>query len=73
MTSGLGYVVWYTVLPRLAATRAAVVQLTVPVIAALGGVLVLDEAVTLRLALAAGAILGGVGLVFVGRAVAHVR
>ena len=73
LTSGFGYVVWYTVLPRLAATRAAVVQLTVPVIAALGGVLVLDEAVTLRLVLAAGAILGGVALVFVGRAVAQVR
>ena len=73
LTSGLGYVVWYVVLPRLAGTRAAVVQLTVPVIAAMGGVLLLDEAVTLRLALSAGAILGGVGLVFVGRAVARIR
>ena len=73
VTSGLGYVVWYIVLPRLAATRAAVVQLTVPVIAALGGVLILNESVTLRLALASGAILGGVGLVFVGRAVGRAR
>ena len=70
LTSGLGYVVWYTVLPRLAATRAAIVQLTVPVIAAVGGVIVLEETVTLRLAIASGTILGGVALVFVGRAVA---
>ena len=69
LMSGLGYVIWYLVLPRLATTRAAVVQLTVPVIAALGGVVILNESVTLRLALASGAILGGVGLVFVGRAV----
>lgn len=73
LASGLGYVVWYSVLPRLAATRAAVVQLTVPVIAALGGVVILNESVTLRLALASGAILGGVGLVFVGRAVGRVK
>ena len=70
VTSGLGYVVWFAVLPRLAATRAAIVQLTVPVIAAAGGVVLLGESVTLRLAISSGAILGGVALVFVGRAVA---
>jgi drug/metabolite transporter (DMT)-like permease len=63
VTSGLGYVVWYAVLPALRATSAATVQLSVPLLAALGGVLLLGEAVTLRLALAAVAILGGIALV----------
>jgi len=63
ITSGLGYVVWYAALPRLAALQAASVQLSVPLIAALGGVLLLDEAFTVRLALAAAAILGGIALV----------
>lgn len=62
ITSGAGYAVWYSVLPRLAATQAAVVQLTVPVIAALGAVLLLGEAPTLRLAIAAAVVLGGVAL-----------
>ncbi|HEY4127947.1 MAG TPA: DMT family transporter, partial [Gammaproteobacteria bacterium] len=43
LTSGLGYVVWYTALKGLSTTRAAVVQLSVPVIAAFGGVLLLGE------------------------------
>jgi drug/metabolite transporter (DMT)-like permease len=60
--SGIGYVVWYTALPRLSATRAATVQLAVPVLAAAGGVALLGEHVTLRLVLASIAILGGVGL-----------
>jgi len=63
ITSGLGYVVWYAALRRLTALRAASVQLSVPLIAAGGGVLLLDEAFTLRLALAAAAILGGIALV----------
>jgi drug/metabolite transporter (DMT)-like permease len=63
LTSGLGYVVWYAALPRLAALQAASVQLSVPLLAALGGVLLLDEAFTARLALAAAAILGGIALV----------
>ncbi|MFI4967281.1 MAG: DMT family transporter [Gammaproteobacteria bacterium] len=67
VTSGLGYVIWYTALKGLTATRAAVVQLSVPVIAALGGVLLLDEAFTLRLGLATCVILGGVALAIVGR------
>jgi drug/metabolite transporter (DMT)-like permease len=62
VTSALGYVLWYAVLPRLSATRAATVQLGVPVIAAVGGVLFLAEQVTPRLLLAACAILGGIGL-----------
>jgi len=68
ITSGLGYVVWYAVLRRLAALRAASVQLSVPLIAALGGVLLLDEAFTARLALAAAAILGGIALVLGSKA-----
>lgn len=67
VTSGIGYVIWYAALRGLTATRAATVQLTVPVIAALGGVLFMSEAITLRLAIATAAILGGVGLVLSGR------
>ena len=67
LASGLGYALWYAVLPSLKATNAATVQLSVPVIAALGGALFLGEALTLQLALASVAILGGIGLVIVGR------
>ena len=63
LTSGLGYALWYTVLPTLKATTAATVQLSVPVLAALGGIVFLGEAVTLRLGLASLAILGGIALV----------
>ena len=67
VTSGLGYVLWYTALPGLSATRAASVQLTVPVIAALGGAALLGEWPTLRFAVCAIAILGGIALVFARR------
>ncbi|HVA55189.1 MAG TPA: DMT family transporter [Gammaproteobacteria bacterium] len=63
VASGLGYAIWYTVLPALKATRAASVQLSVPVLAALGGVLLLGEHLSLRLVLASIAILGGIALV----------
>jgi drug/metabolite transporter (DMT)-like permease len=63
LTSGLGYAIWYTALPALKATHAATVQLSVPVIAALGGTVFLGEAITLRLMLASVAILGGIALV----------
>jgi drug/metabolite transporter (DMT)-like permease len=63
ITSGMGYAVWYTALPALKAAQAATVQLSVPVIAALGGVLVLGESLSWRLALASTAILGGIALV----------
>lgn len=62
-TSGLGYAVWYTALPALASTTAAAVQLSVPVLAALGGVAFLGEAVSLRLVVASIAIIGGIALV----------
>ncbi|MCR9149531.1 MAG: DMT family transporter [Rhodobacteraceae bacterium] len=61
VTSGLGYALWYAILPALGAARGAVAQLTVPVIAAGGGALVLAEPVGLRFALAAALVLGGVG------------
>ena len=67
LTSGLGYVVWYAALKGLTATRAAVVQLSVPVIAAFAGVLVLDETVTARLLISSCAILGGVALAILVR------
>jgi len=63
VASGCGYVIWYAALPGLTATRAATVQLSVPVIAAFGGVLLLAEDVTLRLVLASAATLGGVAIV----------
>ncbi len=62
ITSGVGYAIWYGVLPALGRAQAGILQLTVPAIAALGGVLFLSEPLTLRLALSAAIILGGVGL-----------
>jgi drug/metabolite transporter (DMT)-like permease len=67
VASGIGYAVWYSVLKHHTATRAAVLQLSVPVIAAFGGVLLLSEAMTTRLLIAAVFILGGVGLTIAGR------
>lgn len=63
MTSGIGYAIWYTALPALKATQAASLQLSVPVIAALGGIVLLGEPLTLRLVMASVAILGGIALV----------
>ncbi|MGZ5186362.1 MAG: DMT family transporter, partial [Caldimonas sp.] len=71
LTSGIGYAIWYTALPRLKATSAATVQLSVPVIAALGGIALLGEAPTLRLVVASVAILGGIALVIVERQAAR--
>ncbi len=62
VASGLGYVLWYMALKGLTATRAAIVQLSVPVIAAAGGVLLLAEAISVRLVLSSVLILGGVAL-----------
>ena len=67
VTSGLGYVIWYITLRDLTATRAAIVQLAVPVIAAAGGIVVLAEEPTARLAIASVMILGGVGAATVAR------
>jgi len=67
VASGLGYVTWYAALKGLTSTRAATVQLSVPVIAAIGGVLMLAEPVTLRLVLASAATLGGIAMVLLQR------
>ena len=67
IASGLGYVTWYAALRGLTSTRAATVQLSVPVIAAIGGVLLLSEPLTLRLVLASAATLGGIALVLLQR------
>lgn len=63
LASGIGYALWYRVLPALKASHAATLQLSVPVIAAIGGVSLLDEPISLRLVLASVAILGGIALV----------
>lgn len=62
ITSGVGYAMWYQVLPQLQASVAAVAQLTVPVIAMVGGVLLLSEALTLHAILASALVLGGVAV-----------
>ena len=67
IASGLGYFVWYAALRGLGAIRAATVQLSVPILAAIGGVLLLGEDVTVRLVLASIATLGGVAIVLRGR------
>jgi len=67
VASGIGYTIWYAALKHMTATRAAVVQLAVPVIAAIGGVLFLAETATMRLWIAGALILGGIALTILGR------
>ena len=69
LASGVGYAIWYQALPALSSTHAATVQLSVPVIAALGGVVFIGEALTLPMVLASGAILGGIALVILKKRV----
>jgi drug/metabolite transporter (DMT)-like permease len=64
LASGVGYSLWYAALPKLSSARAGIIQLTVPLLAALLGVVFVGEALTIRWCLAALAILGGVLLVF---------
>jgi drug/metabolite transporter (DMT)-like permease len=63
LASGIGYAIWYTALPGLKATQASTVQLSVPVLASLGGIVFLGEPISMRLILASVAILGGIALV----------
>ena len=63
LASGIGYAIWYTALPSLKAANAATVQLSVPVIAALGAVVILGEPINPRLVLTSAAILGGIALI----------
>jgi len=67
VTSGIGYAIWYRALPRLTVTQAAVAQLTVPIIAALAAVGLLDEPLSARLVISGAAVLSGVGLVLAAR------
>ena len=62
VTSGLGYALWYRVLRYLPATRAGIAQLSVPALAAVGGLIFLNEAVTARLLVTSAMVLGGVGI-----------
>jgi drug/metabolite transporter (DMT)-like permease len=69
VTSGLGYVLWYRVLQHMRAMTASTVQLSAPVIATFGGIILLHEALTLGLLIASVLILGGIALVLrTGRA-----
>ncbi|MFT6675401.1 MAG: drug/metabolite transporter (DMT)-like permease [Sulfitobacter sp.] len=61
VTSGLGYALWYHVLPKLESATAAIVQLSVPIIAICAGALFLDETVGFKLLLAAALVVGGIG------------
>jgi drug/metabolite transporter (DMT)-like permease len=65
LTSGIGYAIWYTALRGLNATGAATVQLSVPALASVGGIVFLGESLSLRLVLATMAILGGIAMVIV--------
>lgn len=67
IASGLGYVVWYAALRGLTGTQAAVVQLSVPVLAGAGGVIVLSESMSARLLLSTVLVLGGIALAIAGR------
>lgn len=67
IASGIGYSVWYSVLKHHTATRAAILQLSVPAIAAIVGVVFLSENLSIRLLLASSLILGGIGLAIIGR------
>jgi drug/metabolite transporter (DMT)-like permease len=67
ITSGLGYVIWYHALPGLTATRAATVQLCVPVLAAFGGLMLSAEAITAPLIVSSVLVLGGVGMAVFSR------
>jgi len=65
ITSGIGYVIWYTILPQIKASSAAVIQLSAPVLAATGGILLLGEPISLRYLIASVAVLGGILLVII--------
>lgn len=67
VASGIGYAIWYSVLPRLSILRASVVQLSVPAIASIGGWIILSEQITLSTTISTLLILGGIALVFAAR------
>ncbi len=65
LASGIGYAAWYTILPRITATQAGILQLLVPILATLAGIVILDEPISIRLAVAAVAVISGVALAVV--------
>lgn len=65
LASGIGYVTWYTILPRITSTQAGILQLLVPILATLAGIVILDEPMSLRLAAAAVLVIAGVALAVV--------
>lgn len=67
ITSGIGYTLWYIALGGLSSTQAAVLQLSVPVIAALGGIIFVSETITFRLTISATMVLGGILIVVLGK------
>ena len=67
ITSGLGYAIWYSALTRLTVTQAAIIQLTVPIIAAFGGILFLNEVITIKLIGSSILVLGGLLVVSLGK------
>jgi drug/metabolite transporter (DMT)-like permease len=67
IASGIGYMIWYTALSGLSVTQAAVLQLLVPVIAAVGGVIFVSESISFRLTVSSAMILGGILMVVLGR------
>jgi len=67
VTSALGYVIWYVALRDLSSTLAAVLQLSVPMLAALGGVVFVAEPITLRLVIASVLVIGGVAMVVLSK------
>lgn len=67
LASGIGYTIWYIALTGLSSIQAAVVQLVVPVIAAIGGIMFADESISMRLILASAMILGGILFLIVGK------
>ncbi|MFC6583214.1 EamA family transporter [Sulfitobacter aestuariivivens] len=69
VTSGLGYALWYTVLPKLEGATAAIVQLSVPILAIVAGVLFLDEPLSLLLVLSAAMVVGGIAWAITARSV----
>ncbi|MBL4765002.1 MAG: DMT family transporter [Colwellia sp.] len=67
ITSGVGYTIWYIALGGLSSTQAAVIQLSVPVIAAIGGVVFVSEIITIRLVISATVVLSGILMVVLGK------
>ena len=65
----MGYILWYAALAHLSATQASVVQLGVPIIAALGGILFLSESISMRLSIASLMMLAGIALVIVNKSI----